>query len=121
MIIFLITIIFLVVVVVCLIVRLTYIERTRISPRECSRQRGDFAVKPFYRGTILQNCGTSRNLPCSFSGVNSVKAAIDRCNAEECVSFSYTADSEVLTLLNPNFPIVTGGSGDVYIRQTGII
>lgn len=63
-----------------------------IDPNKCSKQNTEFGVTPSTVGnTILNNCGTSNDQPCTFSNISNLSQAIGKCNqfANICNSFSY--------------------------------
>jgi len=109
------------------------LETSMIDPKNCPLSSGDFGLTPRKTGTTLEICTsgvtTNTSAPlnttsssCTFVNVPDLLTATNLCNAyKECSSFSYSANTNTMMILDPNKPLIDNDDTDVYNRQVPTI
>jgi hypothetical protein len=116
--------ILLIIIVIGLLTYSITLENNRINPKNCPASSGQFGLMPSFTGTALTNC-TSPNVvgtSCVFANISNLTTATNVCNSfSNCSSFSYSSDTNTMTILDPNQPLISNDNTDVYIRQVPTI
>jgi hypothetical protein len=88
----------------------------KVDPKICPVLKGDFAVVTDKAVKLKNVCGNDATSLCTYSNIESLSSAIERCNVffEICDSFTYDPTTQVMNIVEITS---TEGMENVYIRQ----
>ena len=81
---------------------------------------GQWGVLPSRSAPIINNCGESRTLPCTFN-VTTLASAVQQCTALACNSFIYNEVTGQMSIVDTGQPTFEAPQIDLFIQQNGVL
>ena len=113
---------FLGILLVVFIILYLYANVYLIPPSGCNAGKGPFSVQPATTSAVINQCGTDKKQPRTFTGITSLNSAVNLCNQNSgvCSAFAYTPNINSVSFVQFAGTTTVSSSTDLYTRTGGI-